>query len=78
MPNTPPPPPTTTNFLTVTYKNVGLTPKKFLTFSFDPFFHTSVKFQVRTYCQSEIIELEPRPPFKKSRFSGQILIKLRL
>ena len=29
-------------------------------------------------CQSQIIELEPRPPFKKSSFSGQILIKLRL
>ena len=28
--------------------------------------------------QSQIIELEPRPPLKKSHFSGQLLIKLRL
>ena len=28
--------------------------------------------------QSKIIELKPRPPLKKSGFSGQILLKLRL
>ena len=39
---------------------------------------TGVKFRVWTKCQSQIIELEPRPPLKKSGFSGQILIKLRL
>ena len=43
-----------------------------------PLRQTGVKFRVWTKCQSQIIELEPRPPLKKSGFSGQILIKLRL
>ena len=54
-----------TSFSPVTSTNVEISPKKFLTFSFNPFFHTGVKFQVFIYCQSEIIELEPRPPLKK-------------
>ena len=41
-------------------------------------FTKCVKFQVRSKCQSQIIELEPRPPLKKAVFSGQILMKLRL
>ena len=52
-------------------------PQKLSDFYFYPFFHTGVKFQVRTQWQSKIIELEPRYPSKNS-CSGQILIKLRL
>ena len=36
------------------------------------------QFSLRTYWQSQFIELELRPSLKKSSFSGQILIKLRL
>ena len=64
-----------TRFSSVTSANVGICSQNFLTFSFNPF---GVKFQVRTQCQSQIIELEPRLPLKKSGFSVQILIKLRL
>ena len=48
--------------------------------TFLPFCYTCVKFQGDTYCQSQIIELELRPPFKKKKngFSGQILINLTL
>ena len=53
-------------------------PSKLSDFYFSLFRHTDVKFQVRTYCQSQIIKLEPRSPLKKRRFSGQILVKLRL
>ena len=38
----------------------------------------SLRFQVHTLCQSQIIELEPRPTLKKIDFFGQIFIKLRL
>ena len=34
-----------TSFSPVTSTNVGISPKNFLTFSFNPFFHTGVKFQ---------------------------------
>ena len=47
-------------------------------FQFQPFWHTGVKFQICALYQSQIIEIQPRPPLKKSTFSGQILIKLRL
>ena len=53
-------------------------PSKLSDFQFYPFCRTGVKFQVCTQFQSQIIELESRPPLKKSGFSGQILVKLRL
>ena len=65
-----------TSFSSVTSANVRIYPQNFLTFSFNPF--ATLKFQVRTLSQSQIIELEPRPLLKKSRFSAQILIKLKL
>ena len=37
-----------TSFSPVTSTNVGNSPQNFLTFSFKPFCHTSVKFQVHT------------------------------
>ena len=36
-----------TSFSPVTSTNVGISPEKFLTFSFNPFCDTGVKFQVR-------------------------------
>ena len=41
-----------TSFPPVTSTEVGISPQNFLTFSFNPFFHTGVKFQVHNYCQS--------------------------
>ena len=57
-----------TSFSPVTFTNVGI----------NPFCHIAVIFQVCTYCQSQIIELDPRPLLKKFGFSGQILIKFTL
>ena len=37
-----------TSFSPVTSANVGISPQNFLTFSFNPFCHTGVKFQVFT------------------------------
>ena len=34
---------------------------------------SDVKFQVCTYCQSQIIEPEPRPPLKKVVFLVKLL-----
>ena len=66
------------NFLSATSTNVRISHQSFLTFSFDPFFLTGVKFQGHTSCQSQIIEFEPRVPFRKVDISGQILIQMRL
>ena len=59
-------------------KNVRINPKTFLTFSFNPFCHIGVRFEGYTLCQSQIIDLESRSTLKKSGFSVQIIIKLRL
>ena len=66
-----------TSFSPVTSTNLGISSQNFPTFSFKPLPHLC-KFQRHTYCQSQIIELEPRLPLKKIVFSGQVLIKLRL
>ena len=58
-----------TSFSSVTSGNVGISPKNFLTFSFNPF-ATLVLKKVCTWCQSRITELKPRPPLQKSGFSG--------
>ena len=50
-------------FFPVTFTNVGISPLNFLTFSFNPFVTL-----VRIKCQSQIIELEPRPPIKNADF----------
>ena len=67
-----------TSFSPVTSTNVGFGPQNFLAFSFDPFLTLvqNVKFVPST--SSKLLNLRPRPPLKKSDFSGQILIKLRL
>ena len=66
-----------TSFSAVTPINIGIRPQHFLTYSYN-LFSTFVKFQGHTYCQFQIIELEPRAPLKKIGFSGEILIKLKL
>ena len=65
------------SFSSVTSANVGISPKNFLTFSFNPF-ATWYKISSLYLVPVPNYELEPRPPLKKSGFSGQILIKLRL
>ena len=66
---------TPTSFSPVTFTNVRISPQNFLTSSFNPFANTGVKCQ-GTWCQSQIIDFKPKHASKK--FSGQILIKLRL
>ena len=61
--NTPP-----TSFSPVTSINVGSSPKNFLTFSFNHLLTLVQIFKSCTQCQSLIIKLEPRPPFKKVVF----------
>ena len=63
-----------TSFSSVASTNRGINLQSFLTFSFHPFApRTGVKFQGNLWCQSQVIEVEPRRPLKKSDFSGQIL-----
>ena len=45
-----------TSFSPVTSANIGISPKNFLTFSFNPF------------ALPHIVELEPKPPLKKKWF----------
>ena len=66
------PPPT--SFYPATSTNVGISPQNFMTFSFNLFATLVQNFPQK---KSQIIEPEPRTPFTKSGFSGQILIKLR-
>ena len=51
-----------TIFSPVTSTNVGINLKNFLTFSFNPFCHTDVKFQGHTLYQPKIVVLESRLP----------------
>ena len=62
----------------VTPANARISPKNFLTFSFNPFATLVENFKDIPSASPQIIELEPRLPLKKSGFSGQILRKLRL
>ena len=54
-------------FSHVTSTNIGISSHNFLTFSLNPFATLVGNFK-----------FEPRPPIRKSGFTGQILIKLRL
>ena len=53
------------SFPAVTPTTIVIRPKKILTHSFNLFYHTCAKFQGHTYCQLQIIDLEPRAPLKK-------------
>ena len=55
------------SFSPVTSTNVGISCHKLLET------HYGVKFQSHSWCQSQIIELETRPPIKKCEFSSKIL-----
>ena len=69
-----------TSFSPAASTNVGIIPKNFLTFSFQPFCHTNVKFQDHAQCHSQIIELEPRAPLKKIVFfwSNPYILKVMI
>ena len=60
-----------TSFFPVTSTDVLLV-QNVSDFCSGPFCYTIVQFQCLTYCQAQIIELEPRAPLKKNRFSGHI------
>ena len=64
-------------FLCNLYKRTNY-PQKLSDFQFEPFSHTGVKCQGHTQCQPQITELKSRPPIKKTRFFGQIFVKLKL
>ena len=57
--------------------DVEISPKNFLTFSFNSLALLVSNFK-HTKCQCQIIELEPRLPLKKSAFSCQILYKTQV
>ena len=68
------PPPT--SFSPVTSTNVRFGPPKFLTFSFNPFATLVQNFKFAPSASPKLLNLNQ--DLKKSNFSGQILIKLRL
>ena len=65
-------------FSPVTSTNVGISPKNFLTFSFNPFDRLVQKFKFVTSASPKLLNLNQDHPSKKSGFSGKILIKFRL
>ena len=73
-PKRPPPP---TNFSPVTSTNVEFGPQNFLAFSFNAFATLLQNFKFVPSANPKLLKLNQATPQKK-RFSGQILIKLRL
>ena len=71
----PSPPPT--SFSSVISTNAGFGPQNFLTFSFNPFATLVQNFKFVPSASPKLFNLKQDHPSKK-RFSGQILIKLRL
>ena len=69
------PPPT--NFSPVTSTNVEFGPQNFLAFSFNAFATLLQNFKFVPSANPKLLKLNQATPQKK-RFSGQILIKLRL
>ena len=67
-----------TSFSSVTLTNVGFGPQNFLTFSFNPFSTLVQNFKFVLSASSKLLNLKQDHPSKKSDFSGQILMKLRL
>ena len=64
-----------TSFSPVTSTNVGISPQNFLILLLT-LLTDCCKISSLYLVQSQIIELEPSPPLKKSGFSGQILVIL--
>ena len=67
-----------TNFPRVTSTNVRTSPKNFLTFSFNPFATLVWNVKAISSASHKLLNFNQDHPSKKSGFSGQILIKLRL
>ena len=65
-----------TSFSPVTSTNVRFGPQNFLTFSFNPFATLVQNFKFAPSASPKLLNLNQ--DLKKSNFSGQILIKLRL
>ena len=53
-------------------------PPRLSNFQFQPFYHTSVKFEVHNQCQFQIIELEPRLHLKKILQSNSYKIEFMI
>ena len=70
------PPPT--SFSPVTSTNVGFGSQNFLTFIFNPFATLVQNFKFAPSANLKLLVLNQDQSSKKSDFSGQILIKLRL
>ena len=67
-----------TSFLSVTSTSAGLSPKNSLTFSFNPFTTLVESFKAICSASLKLWNLNQDHPSKKSGFSGQIIMKLRL
>ena len=67
-------------FPSVTYTNIGISQQNILTFSFNPFATLVQNFKAIPSASPKLLNLnqDHPPPQKKSGFSRQILIKLRL
>ena len=67
-----------TSFSPVTSTNVEFGPQNFLTFSFNPFATLVQNFKFVPSASPKLLNLNQDHPSKKSDFSGQIILKLRL
>ena len=67
-----------TRFSPVTSSNVRISLQNFLTFSFNPFDRLVWNIKFLPSASPKLLSLNQDHPSKKSGFSGQILIKLRL
>ena len=65
-------------FFSCSFYKSNTYPPKLSEFQFQPFRHTSVNFKVTPSVSPKLLNLNQDHPSKKSDFSGQILIKLRL
>ena len=67
-----------TSFSPATSTNVGFGPQNFLNFSFNPFATLVQNFKFLSSASPKLLNLNQDHTSKKSHFSGQILMKLRL
>ena len=67
-----------TSFSPVTSTNIGISPQNILSFSFDPFDTLVSNFKFAPSASPKLLDLNQHHLSKKSGFSGQVLIKLRL
>ena len=65
-------------FSPVTPTNVGIGLQNVLIFTFNSFATLVQNLKAIIKCQSKIAKVEPRAPFSKNVFPGQIRIKFRL